>query len=336
MIRLSARVALNRTDDIYIPAPDCVAKFRDTVASLRAKAVEAKAAMTMEVAAEPQSAPEKGGGMFGKLGAATSGALGGGKLGSVTSGVLGAAGDLADKAADKVGDVAEAGAVLASGAAGDAVAATLNGLADMLEKSIDEFEKPFTTVGKEITGPKKQELLEVYYKYIETIDVLDPTAVVRGIATETVVKGKPAKRWGPEEYAAVRPSGLSEYFNKISKQELEKQLLPVVAEGIEQHTITKQTQNLVDNYNKVGESAVLAKVGLNFDNMEFKVGPHIVSHTILCLGGFIAETEAKYRKNSEEKSDRMPKTFAKIYSGQELFLVDYIYFNEGMVRPDDK
>lgn len=64
-----------------------------------------------------------------------------------------------------------------------------------------------------------------------------------------------------------------------------------------------------------------------------EIGVHIVQHTVLKLSTFIAENEALYRKDSEGKSDRMPKTFAKIYSGQPLYLLDFQYFDQGKVAP---
>jgi len=315
MLRLSSKVALNKTDDITVPAPDIVANLRGNVASLREKAAAAKAALVLEVNPEE----DKSGGMLGGLGA-----MAGGKLGGFAGGLVSKAGDLADKAVDKAGDLAEAGAAAASDVAGDVLEASLNKLAEMLEESVNAFEAPFTTIGKEITGAKKDALFKVYEDYIETINVTDPTQVVRGVKN---AKGL----WGAEEYDAVRPSGLSEYFNKISKEDLEAKLLPVVDEEVAKHGITKTSQQLIDNYNKVASSAVLKQVGLTFDPIEMKIGVHIVQHTVLKLSTFIAENEAHYRKNSADKSDRMPKTFAKIYSGEPLFLLDFQYFDQGKV-----
>lgn len=330
MIRLSAIEALKRTDDILIPAPDCVASWRVSVASLRAKAVEAKAALTIEAVPD-----DKSGGMFGALGD-----VAGSKLGGMGGALVNAAGDLADKAVDKVGDVAEQGAAAVGSVAGMGFEKILNGLADELEKSIDAFEIPLATISKDITSKKQQELIEVYQTYIDVINVVDPTQVVRGKPTDTVVNGKSAKRWGPEEYNAVPPSSLSKWFNKLSQDDpekkLEKQLLPVVAEEVAKHDITKRSQDLVDNYNKVVTSEVMAKVGLNFDKVEMDIGPHIVHHTILCLGTFICENEAKFRQNSVDRGGRMPQTFAKIYSGQELFLRDYEFFAAGLVETTPK
>jgi len=311
MLRLSSRVALNKTDDITVPAPDIVANLRGNVASLREKAAAAKAALVLE--ANPEE--DKSGGMLGGLGA-----MAGGKLGGFAGGLVSKAGDLADKAVDKAGDLAEAGAAKAGDVAGDVLEASLNKLAEMLEKAVDAFEAPFTTVGKDITGAKKIELLKVYEDYIETIDVVNPTNVVRGVKN---AQGQ----WGPEEYEAVQGSGLSAYFNNISKEALEGKLLTVVEEEVAKHSITNLSQLLIEDYNKVAASDVLKQVGLTLDPIEMNIGVHIVQHTILKLGTFIAENEADYRKNSEGKSDRMPATFAKIYSGAPLFLSDFEEFD---------
>jgi len=120
---------------------------------------------------------------------------------------------------------------------------------------------------------------------------------------------------------------LSAYFNNISKEALEGKLLTVVEEEVAKHSITNLSQLLIEDYNKVAASDVLKQVGLTLDPIEMNIGVHIVQHTVLKLGTFIAENEADYRKNSAEKSDRMPATFAKIYSGAPLFLSDFEEFD---------
>jgi len=318
MLRLSAKEALNKTMDIKIPAPACSATIRESVASLRAKAVEAKAALKMEISDVPD---DKSGGMMGALGG-----MAGSKLGGMAGGLVAAAGEIADTAIDKVGDVAELGAQAAGGVAGATLEASLNALADLLEAPLDEFEKPFETVASEIATPKKDQLFEVYEKYIDAVDVVDPTHVVRGKSTTKDYNGKPTQFWGQAEYDAVPPTGLSTWFVAKSQKDMEDKLMPEVAEAVAAHKLTNLSQNLIESYNKVGQSDVLAKVGLSFAPMEFNIGQHIVHHTVLSLGSFITENEEKFRKDSADKSDRLPTIFAKIYSGQELFLLDYELF----------
>merc|ERR1711931_84187 len=83
------------------------------------------------------------------------------------------------------------------------------------------IEKPFTEVGRDIVGAKKEELIQIYAAYINEYNHPEPIPLVRGNDPYLAA-----------EYVAVPPDSISKALTAAAVGQLAGQMLPIVQKEI--------------------------------------------------------------------------------------------------------
>jgi len=300
MMLFCVKPALQASESIKIPAPPEVSRLRKDVEKLRQGAKDAKEQITDAGSAAAPAVKEDDGQKKGFM-----------------SGMLDKGKELAGKAAETV-----AGGVAAG------VEATLNGMADQLEKVINTIEEPFVKVGQEIVEAKKDKIQAVFEYYIANLPL-----VQSGMAVSLVRGEEPH---GPDEYAKVTDA-LADYLCRKTAKNLRAQLGPVCEEAIKEHTITKTWNGVIENWNslcaKIGAIDFANKHNLTPQPIELDIDEYIVTECIEKIAKMMGEKEQEIRKSPSTVKSKAPRTFTTVFSGSMLTEDLFKRFDSGKDTP---
>jgi len=285
MMVICTPLALAKSDQIKVKAPPDVEKLRKVVSDLRAAAKDAKNLGTDEKVKEPEK--KSGGGMLG--------------------GMMQAAADLGAQ-------VVEAGVNAAGNVAAVAIEKSLNMAADQLEKAVNAVEKPFTEVGKEVAGEKKEQMQKVFENYIANLPLQSSGQAIK------LVRGEDPQN--DAAYRAVPGSALSDYLCRKSAKNLVQQLLPVCEEAIKKHQITNTWNSVIENFNSLCDTIknmdFAKKNDLELKPIELDINDYIVSQCVEELAKIMGAEETAIRQTGTHKDAKRPMLFSSVFSGAQL------------------
>lgn len=209
--------------------------------------------------------------------------------------------------ADKVQGAAEAAASTVAGKG-------LGVLADALDKAVAAVEKPFDNIGKDVCTANKDEMVKIFVDFINKYGFPEATKVVRGAAP-----------YSAAEYQAVAGDSISKSLINLAEKDILALLSPSMNKAILAHDVTSTWTSAIQAYNATFDALAglvdMEKAGIK--KMDVSLEDQTTKAIYTTIGEIMMETEKATRQASAGQKVPKPEVFAKIFSGQQLNVLDY-------------